>query len=231
MYQINCLELEDNIKKAQGVFEDPIKKHITLALKSNCTIAVKTASGEEWSGSGFHIGAGLVTTVAHVAKLELLKEHYELKLTFDGTHYYNGKIIISNPTDDTAMIMCEEAKRMPSIALGDSDEIEVGDIIAVISSPEGWHDTATVGRVSNVKQNLGEFAPSPAWNDMIFIDADILVGSSGGMMLATDGKVYGIVMGITGQNAEVGVGQHAVIPVNKFKKIISLLEFNKEDYV
>jgi S1-C subfamily serine protease len=96
----------------------------------------------------------------------------------------------------------------------------IGDIIATISSPEGWNDTATVGRIANIHQNLGELAPSSAWNDIIFIDADILQGSSGGMVIGTDGLVYGSIVGVTGQNAEIGLGQRAVCPSNK---IIALL--------
>ena len=112
-------------------------------------------------------------------------------------------------------------KMIPSLKLGNSNTIEVGDIVAVIGSPEGFHDTATVGRVSNVHQTLGESAPSLAWQDIIFVDADILEGSSGGMVIGMDGFVYGLVMGVTGQHADIGIGQNSISPSNK---IIELLK-------
>jgi S1-C subfamily serine protease len=96
-------------------------------------------------------------------------------------------------------------------------------MVVVISAPEGFHDTATYGRVSNIHQTLGENAPSQAWQDIIFIDADILEGSSGGMVLGTDGLVYGIVMGVTGQHAEIGIGESSVSPSNKIKSLIDKL--------
>jgi S1-C subfamily serine protease len=101
--------------------------------------------------------------------------------------------------------------------------LELGDIVVVIGSPEGFHDTATVGRVSNIHQTLGSQAPSKAWQDIIFIDADILEGSSGGMVLGLDGTVYGIVMGVTGQHSDIGVGENSISPSNKIKDFIAKL--------
>ena len=79
------------------------------------------------------------------------------------------------------------------------------------------------GRVSNIHQTLGQAAPSQAWRDIIFVDADILEGSSGGMVIGVDGKVYGIIMGVTGQHADIGLGENAVSPINKIKSILSKL--------
>ena len=105
--------------------------------------------------------------------------------------------------------------------MGDSDTLEIGDLVIVISAPEGFHDTATFGRVSNTHMSLGENAPSAAWQDFIFIDADIMEGSSGGMVLGTDGLVYGLVMGVTGQHAESGLGENSISPSNKIKQLLS----------
>ena len=137
----------------------------------------------------------------------------------------------------SGIIIPDTAKEKPqrgevvAVGPGKKDEpttVKVGDIISVIGSPEGWHDTATVGRVSNINQQLGVFAPTEAWNDIIFIDADILPGVSGGMVIGTDGKVIGSVMGIVGQQAEIGIGERAVCPSNK---IIALLQqMKKENY-
>jgi hypothetical protein len=99
--------------------------------------------------------------------------------------------------------------------------LKIGDLVIVISAPEGFHDTATFGRVSNTHMSLGENAPSEAWQDFIFIDADIMEGSSGGMVLGTDGLVYGLVMGVTGQHAESGLGENSISPSNKIKQLLS----------
>ena len=59
--------------------------------------------------------------------------------------------------------------------------------------------------------------------DFIFIDADIMEGSSGGMVLGLDGTVYGIVMGVTGQHSDIGVGENSISPSNKIKDFIAKL--------
>jgi S1-C subfamily serine protease len=110
------------------------------------------------------------------------------------------------------------------VVLANSDLVEVGEQVAVLGAPEGWHDTATVGRVSNINQSLGSAAPSPAWNDVMFVDAKILQGVSGGMCVGTDGLVIGSVIGVTGILAEYGVGENVICPSNK---IIKLLRSNK----
>jgi S1-C subfamily serine protease len=222
MMQINIEELDKLTKIAQGKYEDPIKSTIKNSIGANCTILLKT-DDEEWTGSGFHVGDGYIGTVSHVVPPEIFNENYDLTVSFDGVDSKPAKIIFSDPNSDTAIIRSNESKNEKTVVMGNSDHLEVGDIIAVIGSPEGWHDTANVGRVTNMKQDLGEEAPSPSWNDMIFVDADILQGSSGGMVIATDGKLYGIVMGVTGQHADVGVGQNAIVPINKLKKNLSIL--------
>jgi S1-C subfamily serine protease len=143
-------------------------------------------------------------------------------MTFDGRTIFPAQLVISEPNVDSGIIFnAQIAQSIPAVNLADSNKAAIGDIIAVISSPEGWHDTATVGRISNIHQSMGQQAPTPAWNDVIFIDADILEGSSGGMVIGTDGFVYGSIMGVTGQRANIGIGERSICPSYK---IIKLLE-------
>jgi len=216
---VNYLDLL--IKEAQApVSDDPIKKTIQRGLQSSCSIYCKS-SGKQWSGSGFHVGEGLIITAGHVVPLD--ETITEINVTFDNQSFFPAKFIASNPDIDTGSIYCESAKSFPKLEFGDSSGLELGDIVVVIGSPEGFHDTATVGRVSNIHQTLGDQAPSKAWQDIIFIDADILEGSSGGMVLGIDGLVYGIVMGVTGQHSDIGIGENSISPSNKIVDFISKL--------
>jgi S1-C subfamily serine protease len=200
--------------------DDPVKKVIQSGLQSSCSIYVSSGK-KQWSGSGFHIGNGLVITAAHVVPEE--EQITELKITFDNKNLLPAEVLVSKKDIDSAVLQCAGASSYPSIEIGDSDSLEIGDIVAVIGAPEGFHDTATVGRVSNIHQTLGQSAPSLAWRDIIFVDADILEGSSGGMVIGIDGKVYGLIMGVTGQHADIGLGENAVSPINKIKSILSKL--------
>ena len=52
-------------------------------------------------------------------------------------------------------------------------------------------------------------------NDVIFVDAKILQGVSGGMCVTTDGLVIGSVIGVTGALANLGIGENVLCPSNK----------------
>lgn len=209
-------------KKTEKV-KDPIAQTISNSIEASCTIIV-VSGGKQWTGSGFHVGHGLIATASHVVPPELMSQPNEITVTFDGKVPYKATVAISQPDFDAAIIFAPQiVNNVAHVSLGDSDTAEIGDIVAVIGSPEGWHDTATVGRITNVHQGLGPQAPSPAWNDILFIDADILEGASGGMVIATDGLVYGLVMGVTGQFAGIGIGEHAACPSNKIKALLSQL--------
>ena len=213
--------LEWNMRSAQQKYEDPIKKVIKRAIEASCTVYVR-AGNQEWTGSGFHIGNGFLATAAHVAPPELMVSPHELALSFDGQTMYPAEVVATEPQYDCAILSCPAiANQISAVMLADSERAEVGDIIAVIGAPEGWNNTATVGRITNVHQTLGPQAPTPAWRDIIFIDAQILQGVSGGMVIGTDGLVYGLVIGVTGQHAEVGIGENSVCPSNKIKTLLS----------
>ena len=200
--------------------KDQIQVIIEQSIPASCTIFCKSRSGS-WSGSGFHLGNGVVATASHVCPPDLIQEG-EVKLTFDQQKFFNAKVKKSNENFDSAILeMLGDYSEVPSVILANSDAVEVGEMCAVIGAPEGWSDTVTVGRVSNVNQSLGDQAPSPAWNDVIFVDAKILQGVSGGMCVGSDGLVIGSIIGVTGVLAEYGIGQNVVCPSNK---IISLIK-------
>ena len=207
--------------------DDVIGKVIKRSIEASCTIIVY-ANNSEWTGSGFHVGGGLIATASHVCPPDLNPQNAQIMVTFDGKTPYRAEVAISDPNVDSALIYAPQiANNIPSVQLGNSDTMEVGDIIAAIGSPEGWHSTATVGRISNIHQGLGKNAPTPAWSkELIFIDADILEGSSGGMIIATDGLVYGSVLGVTGDKAEMGIGERAVCPSNKIITLLNKLKQN-----
>jgi S1-C subfamily serine protease len=214
---------EPNQEQPQKI-HDPIFDIIQKSLQSSCTIFVKSGR-KQWTGSGFHLGNGYIATAGHVVPPELQGSGAEISATFDGKVLFPMQFVISDPSIDSGIIYnAQVAKTIPAANLADSNRAQLGDIVAVISSPEGWHDTATVGRISNVHQSMGENAPSQAWNDIIFIDADILQGSSGGMAIGTDGLIYGSIMGVTGQHADIGIGERAICPANKIQRLLQSIQ-------
>ena len=162
----------------------------------------------------------MVVTAGHVVPND--QTLTEIMCTFDGNKYIAASFVVSDPSIDSGAVRLEFEPNVAPLRFGNSDALEVGDIIAVISAPEGFHDTATVGRVSNIHQSIAD-PNMPAWNDIIFIDADILEGSSGGMVIGVDNLIYGTIMGVTGQHADIGVGESSVCPSNKIQNMLSKL--------
>jgi S1-C subfamily serine protease len=179
--------------KAQQKYYDILQKIIQRSINASCTIYVMSGK-KSWIGSGFHIGHGYIATASHVVPPEMMNSAYEIILDFDGKKY-PAQVLISEPNYDSAILFSNNiAGTIPSVVLGDSSTVEIGDLCAVISSPEGMGRTAVKGSVANIHQGLGEYAPTKAWtNGLIIIDASILEGSSGGMCLTSDGKVIGSV--------------------------------------
>ena len=220
-FKIDCNLLESLVKTSQttDLANDPVKKTIKTGLGSSCTIYVRSGK-KNWSGSGFYIGNNIVVTAGHVVPND--QTLTEIMCTFDGKKYIAASFIVSDPSIDSGAVRLEFEPNVPPLRFGNSDALEVGDIIAVISAPEGFHDTATVGRVSNIHQSIAD-PNMPAWNDIVFIDADILEGSSGGMVMGVDNLIYGTIMGVTGQHADIGVGESSVCPSNKIQNMLSKL--------
>jgi len=198
---------------------DKIQEVIQAAIPASCSIYVKTRK-KSWSGSGFHIGNGYVVTASHVAPPEI-QDSGEINLTFDQQIMYSAKIFKSDPNIDAAILQIQgDYSTIAAVALANSDNLELGETVAVLGAPEGWHDTVSVGRISNMHQSMGSSAPSPAWNDVIFVDAKILQGVSGGMCITTDGLVIGSVIGVTGTLANLGIGENVICPSNKILDLI-----------
>jgi serine protease Do len=221
-FKLDINYLDSLIKTSQSTekFEDPIKKTIQLGLQASCSIYVRSGK-KNWSGSGFHIGNNIIITAGHVVPTD--ETLTEILVTFDNKNFIPATFLTSDPTIDSGAVRAERIpNNIPTLQFANSDGMEVGDIVAVIGSPEGFHDTATVGRISNLHQSIND-PNMPAWNDVIFVDADILEGSSGGMVIGTDNLVVGTIMGVTGQHADIGVGENSVCPSNKITNMLSKL--------
>ena len=206
---------------AQYKNEDPMRDVIRIGQKASCTVSV-VAPREYMTGSGFHVGHGLIATAAHV--IGEYSPTVSINITFDGISMYPANMVSHNEDLDIAIVHVPKMpKNIGKIEFGDSNNVERGDMIAVIASPEGFHDTSTIGRVTNIHQSPEIDKASPAWTDLILIDIDLLPGSSGGMVLNQNGKLIGMVLGIldrTGQKPMI-VGLNSVQSSNKVVSVVA----------
>ncbi len=124
----------------------------------------------------------------------------------DGTHLV-AESVGSDPESDVAVIRVRRAG-LPSVPLGDSDSLRVGDWVVAIGSPFGLAQTATHGIVSGLGRSGLGIGP---YEDFIQTDAPINPGNSGGALVDPQGRLVGLNTAIVGP-ASVGIG--FAIPVN-----------------
>jgi serine protease Do len=167
-------------------------------------------------GSGFIIDdAGHVVTNAHVVahassvQVKLLDKR-EFKATVRGR---DARL-------DVAVLDLVDAKGLPSVALGSSEALRVGDYVAAIGNPFGLSDTVTMGIASAKSRAIG----ASQYDDFIQTDAAINPGNSGGPLL----NMYGQVVGINTAINPSGQGIGFAIPIDDVKEILpQLIETGK----
>lgn len=134
-------------------------------------------------GSGFIVSAdGLVLTNAHVVREA---QHVTVKLK--DRREFPAKVLGSDPATDIAVLKID-AKDLPTVALGNPKEAQVGDWVLAIGAPYGFSQTATQGIVSAKGRSL----PGDSVVPFIQTDAAVNPGNSGGPLFDAEGRVIGI---------------------------------------
>jgi len=134
-------------------------------------------------GSGFIVSPdGLIMTNAHV-----VKGAKEVTVKLTDRREYRAKVLGADAKTDIAVLKID-AKNLPTLALGDTKDLKVGEWVLAIGSPFGFESTVTAGVVSAKGRSLPDDSYVP------FIQTDVAVnpGNSGGPLLNTRGEVVGI---------------------------------------
>lgn len=137
------------------------------------------------AGSGFIISSdGYILTNNHV-----VEDADEIIVALSDRREREAVLIGADPASDLALLKIEE-KDLPSIALGSSEQLKVGEWVIAIGSPFGFELSVTAGIVSAKGRSL----PDENGNYVPFIQTDVAInpGNSGGPLLDLDGKVVGI---------------------------------------
>ena len=138
-------------------------------------------------GSGFIVSAdGFIVTNAHV-----VENAEEITVRFNDKRELTAKVIGADTRSDVAVIKVD-AKDLPTVKIGDTKKLRVGEWVIAIGSPFGFANTVTAGIVSATsRENL---SGDPNLDAVPFIQTDVAVnpGNSGGPLLNMRGEVIGI---------------------------------------
>ena len=181
----------------------------------------EVTSRDNWLGSGIIVTPdGYILTANHVVEGA---DEIKVGIQNDKT-VYSAKVVGMDPPTDVAILKIE-AKNLPAETLGDSDQLEVGDVVLAIGNPFGIGQTVTKGIISALSRSLSD--PSDLnshghprqYQDFIQTDAAINQGNSGGALVDAEGRLIGIndaIVSPSGTSAGIGFA----VPINMARNVM-----------
>lgn len=173
-------------------------------------------------GSGVIVDpSGIIVTNFHV-----IENADQVKVALSDRRELEAEILLRDKRSDLAVLRIKDAKeRFPALEFGDSDGIEVGDLVLAIGDPFGVGQTVTQGIVSALARTQVGVSD---YSFFIQTDAAINPGNSGGALVDMSGRLVGINTAIYSQSGgSVGIG--FAIPANMVRVVLaSALSGGKE---
>ena len=175
---------------------------------------------DNWLGSGVIVTPdGYILTANHV-----VENADEIKVGFSTNKTeYAAKIVGTDPATDIAVLKID-AKDLPALTLGDSSQVEVGDVVLAVGNPFGIGQTVTRGIVSALGRALPDLNDENPerllhFQDYIQTDASINKGNSGGALVDAEGRLIGIndaLVSPSGTSAGIGFA----VPINLARNVM-----------
>jgi putative serine protease PepD len=182
-------------------------------------------TSQSGSGSGFVVRPnGYILTNNHV--VELVNGGGTLTVVFSDGKRAKGTVVGTNTSYDIAVVKVDR-NGLPTVPLGNSADVHVGDTAIAIGAPLGLEGTVTSGIISALNRPVtagGDGSTDTSFINAIQTDAAINPGNSGGPLLNGNGAVIGVNSAIAslapGVNGEAGnIGLGFAIPINSAKRI------------
>jgi len=166
---------------------------------------------EQSLGSGVIVTSdGTIITNNHV-----IDGATDIKVQLNDKREFTAKLVGTDPRTDIAVLKID-ATGLPTLAIGDSSKLQVGDVIFAVGDPFGVGETATMGIVSATgRSGLG----IENYEDFIQTDAAINPGNSGGAMVDLRGNLIGINTAIATGGGEGNIGIGFAIPINMARSV------------
>ncbi len=164
-------------------------------------------------GSGVIISKdGYIVTNNHV-----IDKADEISVTLNDNREFKGRLIGADPDTDLALVKIE-GDNLPTIPVGDSDALKVGEWVLAVGNPFNLTSTVTAGIVSAKARSLGVY--NGGIESFIQTDAAINQGNSGGALVNARGELVGINSVLTSPTGAY-TGYGFAIPTSIMVKIVS----------
>ncbi len=212
----NLVETKNKVERAP----DSIAALAARVIPAVVSISVKGATSSD-TGSGFFLDSnGYVLTNNHVVAAAATSGTITVELS-DGKKY--GATLIGRDSSYDLAVLKIDVTAAPTLQLGNSDQVQVGDAVIAIGSPLGLSGTVTSGIISSKNRAVttGNGSGESSFINAIQTDAAINPGNSGGPLVDATGAVIGVnsaiaTLGTSSQSGSIGLG--FAIPINQAKK-------------
>jgi serine protease Do len=165
-------------------------------------------------GSGFIVSKdGYIMTNNHV-----VSKATKIMVKIGNEPEIQAELVGTDPDTDVAVIRVKTDKDLPVMDLGDSDKIQVGQLVLAIGNPFGLPHTVTEGIISAKGRSDIHLT---TYENFIQTDAAINPGNSGGPLIDLNGRAIGINTAIVGASSNAGIG--LAIPINMAKMVYEQL--------
>jgi len=175
------------------------------------------------SGSGFFFDKeGYILTNEHV-----INGAQKVEVVVEGTKEpYVAEVLGTAYDMDLAVLKIEGDADFPTLPLGSSNDIRVGDWVVAIGNPYEFDHTVTVGVLSAKEReiNISDSEGTRSYQTLLQTDASINPGNSGGPLLNLNGEVIGINTAVNAQAQGIGFA----IPTSTILEVLDALKANKE---
>ncbi len=177
---------------------------------------------QKGSGSGVIIRPdGYIVTNNHV-----VNGATSIQVTLNNNQQYEATVVGTDPATDVAIIKVD-ATGLPTIPMGDSDALRLGEWVLAIGSPLGaqLRSTITAGIVSAKGRSMPDYSGEFKIESFIQTDAAVNPGNSGGALVNKKGELVGINTAIVSQTGSY-TGYSFAVPVNIVKRVAQdLMDF------
>lgn len=164
-------------------------------------------------GSGVIIDGekGFILTNAHV-----IKSTGTISVLLNDEREFKAQIKGSDMDSDLAVLQIDSQQALlPSVSMGNSEDLMIGETVIAIGNPFGFSHTVTTGVISAVNRSIR--TDDAVYHNFIQTDASINPGNSGGPLLNINGELIGINTAIYSKAQGIGFA----IPINTAKRIVS----------
>jgi len=163
-------------------------------------------------GSGVIIDPeGYIVTNEHV-----VRRASKIHLTLSDGSKYDGRLLSTDADSDLALIKVDADKPLPTVRMGRSDDLMIGETVIALGNPFGLESTVTVG-VLSAKNRSVKLGGKEAYAGLIQADAAINPGNSGGALINIHGEVIGVNVAIYAEAEGIGFA----IPVDRVRAVLT----------